>query len=83
MKLKLRLLAIITATFSAVVLESNPNDLNRDKRISWQEFETFQQSEAKNNTRKFDPQQAKHLVEDKDTDGDGFLSYLELAKPAQ
>lgn len=79
MKLKQHALTLIALTFTAVVLEANPNDLNQDKRISWQEFEAFQKQEAKKNGRKFDPQQAKYLFEDKDRDGNGFLSYKEFA----
>lgn len=80
MKFNRHLLALLALTFTAVTLQANPNDLNKDKRISWEEFEAFQQREAKKNGRKFDAQQAKYLFEDKDSDGDGYLSYQEFAR---
>lgn len=78
MKLKKPLLAFLVLTLSAVVLEANPNDLNKDKRISLEEFEAFRQKEAKKNGRDYDAKQAKFTFEDKDRDGDGFLSYKEF-----
>jgi Ca2+-binding EF-hand superfamily protein len=80
MKPKQQLLALIAIAFTAVAMQANPNDLDRDKRISWKEFESFQQNEAKKNQRQFDPQQAKQLFDDKDSNGDGFLSYKEFAR---
>jgi Ca2+-binding EF-hand superfamily protein len=78
--MKLHCVTFCAIVFTAVALKANPNDLNGDKRISREEFETFQRKGAKTNNQKFDPEQAKRLFEDKDSDGNGFLSYPEFAR---
>ena len=79
MKLKHYLLILLTLSATAGTLMANKNDLNRDKRISMEEFEIMKQAEAKKNGREYNAQQVKYLFEDKDRDGDGYLSYKELA----
>jgi hypothetical protein len=49
MKLKLQLLAFIALAFTGLNLDANLADLNRDKRISRENSETVQQSDAKKN----------------------------------
>jgi Ca2+-binding EF-hand superfamily protein len=80
MKLTQHASALAALALTAVVLEANPNDRDKDKRISWPEFEAFQQREAAKNSRKHEAQQARYLFEDKDRDGDGFLSYQEFGR---
>ena len=82
MKLKHYILTLITLTSATVALSANPNDLDKDKRISWEEFETLKKKDAKKNGKEFNAQQVKYLFEDKDHDGDGFLSYKEFATHA-
>jgi Ca2+-binding EF-hand superfamily protein len=79
MKLKHFFLVCITLSFTAGTLSANPMDLNKDKRISWEEFEIAKQQEASKQGRAYNEQQVKYLFEDKDRDGDGFLSFKELA----
>lgn len=82
MKLKHYLLTLITLTSATVVFSANPADTNKDKRISWEEFATLKQKDAKKNGKEFNEKEIKYLFEDKDHDGDGFLSYKEFGTHA-
>lgn len=79
MKTKHTLITLMALILTAAPTLANKNDLNRDKRISWEEFEVMKQADAKANGREYNEQQVRYLFEDKDRDGDGFLSYKELA----
>lgn len=79
MKFKKHFFVLCAISLAASPLLANKHDLNRDKRISWEEFETMKKSQAKKNGRDYNAEQVRYLFEDKDLDGDGFLSYKELA----
>ncbi|NDV61558.1 hypothetical protein G0Q06_03765 [Puniceicoccales bacterium CK1056] len=78
MKAKRTIIALLTLTLATASLSANKNDLNRDKSISWDEFEILHKARAAENGREYKEQQIKWLFEDKDSDGDGVLSYKEF-----
>lgn len=82
MKPKPLILTLITLTFAAATLQANPNDLDKDKRISWEEFATLKGKDAKKNGKEFNEKEIRYLFEDKDHDGNGSLSYKEFATHA-
>lgn len=65
--------------FSATSLVANKYDLNRDKQIDWEEFQTMKKAEARRAKREYNQQEIRFLFEDKDWDGNGTLSYQEVA----
>ena len=69
------LLSLILATAS---LSANKHDLNRDKQISWEEFEMVKKKQAAQNGKEYNAKHTRFLFEDKDHDGNGALSYKEF-----
>lgn len=82
MKAKYTIITLLSLTLATASLPANPNDLNKDKKISWEEFEVLQKKRATEQGREYKEQQAKYLFEDKDRDGDGVLSYKEFGNHA-
>ena len=78
MKLRHIILTLITLTSADAIVSANPADLDKDKRISWEEFATLKQKDAKKNGKEFNEKEIKYLFEEKDRDGDGYLSYKEF-----
>ena len=60
---------------------SHPNDLDGDKAISYAEWEAMHRKRAERAGRSFNEKWVKSTFPKKDTNGDGKLSYRELAKP--
>lgn len=60
---------------------SHPVDLNSDKSISYEEFVKMHKKRAERNGKVAKEAWIQTLFQKKDTNGDGSLSYKELAKP--
>lgn len=78
MKLNKYILILTSLTIATAAFAVNPNDLDGDKQISWEEFKTLHEKRAANQGGDFDERRVKYLFEDKDRDGDGVLSYKEF-----
>ncbi len=64
-------------------LSSNPFDPDGDKKITPEEFSAVMKKRAKRAGKETTDDQIKVIFAKKDTDGDGSLSFEELAKPVK
>jgi Ca2+-binding EF-hand superfamily protein len=78
MKSKKYILTLIALTSATALFAANPADLNGDKNISLEEFQTLKKKQAAKNGNTYNEKQINELFEDKDRDGNGVLSYKEF-----
>lgn len=78
MKLKKYIVTLLCAASASFLTAANPNDLDRDGEISWEEFKTLKKKQTAQNGSEYNEEQIKYIFQDKDRDGDGVLSYKEF-----